>query len=112
MRCWIGAAAIFATVSGCAREPPPLTQGTAAGYKKDIEDQLGITRAKQTRERCSQLAKPAIGMTAAQVLASCWGKPDHVAETITARGKVAGWGSPEGNILLSDGVVMKIETIQ
>lgn len=31
------------------REPPPLTQGTAAGYKKDIEDQLGITRAKQTR---------------------------------------------------------------
>jgi hypothetical protein len=98
---------LFST--GCSSRPP--YQGlTAADYQKDMEDQLGITRARQRQEACSRLPMPKIGMTANQVLSSCWGNPDHAAEETTAQGKVSVWGYPEGYVYLSDGTVTKIVT--
>jgi hypothetical protein len=96
-------------VSGCTSSPP-YRGPSAADYQKNIEDQLGITRARQRQELCSKLPSPAVAMTSAQVLSSCWGQPDHSAESITAQGKQAVWSYPEGYVYLSDGIVIKIVT--
>lgn len=107
--CVLMATAYF--VAGCAARPEPKPDPQrVAEYRKDLEDQLGITRANETRERCARLPKPAIGMTASQLTASCWGPPRHVAESVTAKGKVAGWSYPEGKILLVDSIVTRIDT--
>ncbi len=79
----------------------PYQGPSAADIQKDIEDQLGITRARQRQETCTKLPAPSIGMSEAQVLSSCWGKPDHAAESITARGKQALWSYPEGYVYSS-----------
>ncbi len=102
--------AICLVALGCVRAPVVDQQYTANVYQKDIEDQLGITRARQRQEVCSRLPAPAIAMSTAQVLSSCWGKPDHAAESITAQGKQAVWSYPEGYVYLSDGTVTKIVT--
>lgn len=94
--------------AGCASAPPDYRGPSTAEYQKDIEDQLGITRARQRQERCSKLPAPAIAMTSAQVLSSCWGQPDHAAESITAQGKQAVWSYPEGYVYLTNGAVTKI----
>jgi hypothetical protein len=100
--------AICLAVAGCARAPPPPDYTQM--FQKDLEDQLGITRAKQRQELCSRLPAPAIGMKSDQVRSSCWGQPDHAAESVTAQGKQAVWSYPEGYVYLSDGVVTKIIT--
>jgi hypothetical protein len=102
--------AVCLVATGCSSAPPVDRGPSANVYQKDIEDQLGITRARQRQEACSRLPLPAIGMSAAQVVASCWGKPDHAAEETTARGKTAVWGYPEGYVYLADGTVTKIVT--
>lgn len=109
MRKIIFAATLFPVLTGCSSTP--AYQGpTAADYQKNMEDQLGITRARERQAACLKLPTPAIGMTANQVMASCWGQPDHVAEETTARGKVAVWGYPEGYVYLADRRVFKIVT--
>jgi hypothetical protein len=98
-------------LAGCAQSapqpPPPIEQNP---YYQDMRRQLGIDRAEQRQELCTRLPKPGIGMTIAQVISSCWGKPDHAAESITAQGKQEVWSYPEGYVYLSDGVVTKIVT--
>jgi hypothetical protein len=108
MRISIIAISLLAT--GCASAPPVDRGPSAAAYQKDIEDQLGITRARQRQEVCSKLPAPTVGMSAAQVVSSCWGKPDHAAEETTARGKTSVWTYPEGYVYLADGTVVKIVT--
>jgi hypothetical protein len=51
-------------------------------------------------------------MTAAQVLSSCWGKPRNAADSVTAEGKVAVWGYPEGFIYLTNDIVTRITTVR
>jgi hypothetical protein len=97
-------------VTGCASPLPVDREQYSNLFRKDLEDQLGITRAKQTRDLCSKLPAPAIGMSGSQVLASCWGNPARVVESITAQRKIAVWGYPEGRVLLDNGIVRKIET--
>jgi hypothetical protein len=96
-------------LSGCS-SAPSYQATSAADYQKDMEDQLGITRARERQELCTKLPAPVVSMTAAQVLASCWGKPDHAAEETTAHGKRLVWGYPEGYVYLEDGKVTKIVT--
>src|ERR1700736_2163154 len=88
---------ISLVLAGCAASPPapsvPIEQNP---YYQDLRRQLGIERAEQRQELCTKLPKPSIGMIGTQVLSSCWGKPDHVAESITAQGKQAIWAYPEG----------------
>lgn len=104
-------AAIACTaVLGCARPAPPPPVASAADYRKDIEDQLGITRARQRAEACRTGYIPAIGMSEAKVLASCWGAADHATESVSAHGKQAIWSYPEGSLFLTNGVVTRILT--
>jgi len=101
--------AVCLAVGACAGPPPSQPDPALVNmYKKDIEDQLGITRARQRQQACSAGYTPAIGMTEAKVLASCWGRPDHLSEEITAAGKMAVWAYPEGYVYLSGGLVTKI----
>jgi hypothetical protein len=97
-------------VAGCARKtPPPSPDPNATSYyQRELENQLGITRAKQLAQACKQAPPPSIGMTEKQALSSCWGKPDHAAESITAGGTQAVWSYPEGYVYLSNGFVTKI----
>jgi len=101
-------------ISGCVQPVPPETDADrerrTADYKQALEDQLGITRARQRAEVCAKLPAPSIGMTEAKVLASCWGRPDHSAQSVTASGKDAVWAYPEGYVYLTNGVVTKIVT--
>jgi hypothetical protein len=98
-------------VAGCAQSPPPPpTPIEQNPYYQDMRRQLGIDRAEQRQEQCRKMPKPSIGMTANQVRASCWGTPDHLAESVTAQGKQEVWGYPEGHVLLTDGVVVRIVT--
>lgn len=98
------------TFLGCARPAPPTPVANAADYQKDLEDQLGITRARQRAEACRAGYVPAIGMTEARVAASCWGTADHAAESVTAQGKQAVWSYPEGYVYLTNGIVKRIVT--
>lgn len=103
------AAVLCTALTGCSTAPPPPV-ATAADYQRDLEDQMGITRARQRAEACRSGNLPAIGMTEAKVLASCWGTADHAAQSVTAQGKQAVWSYPEGYIYLTNGVVTRIVT--
>jgi hypothetical protein len=98
-------------LAGCARPPPPSPVPIEQNpYYQGLRKQLGIERAEQRQELCTKLPKPSIGMTATQVLSSCWGKPDHNAESTTAQGKQAIWAYPEGELYLTNDVVTRIVT--
>jgi hypothetical protein len=96
-------------LAGCAASAPapsvPIEQNP---YYQDLRRQLGIERTDQRQELCTKLPEPSIGMTGPQVLSSCWGKADHVAESITAQGKQAIWAYPEGELCLTNDVVTRI----
>lgn len=102
--------ALCLATSACATPPPVDRQALADEYRRDMENQLGITRARKRQLACTRAPTPSIGMTASQVLSSCWGKPDHAAESVTAQGQAAVWSYPEGYVYLSDNVVTKIVT--
>lgn len=102
-------------VGGCASKPSEAEQAAqrerlSAVYRRDLEDQLGITRARQRAAACARLPKPGIGMTRSQVLGSCWGRPDHATESVTAQGKLAIWSYPEGYVYFADDAVTRIDT--
>jgi hypothetical protein len=94
----------------CGNDAQIRVTGRENPYYQDLRRQLGIDRAERLQELCKKLPTPAIGMKAAQVSASCWGQPEHVAESVTAQGKLAVWGYPEGYVYLTDGVVTRIVT--
>jgi len=96
-------------VAGCASAPPPvpISENT---YYQDMRHQLGIDRAEQRQAQCAKVTAPTIGMNTTQVLASCWGNPDHAAESTSAQGKTAIWAYPEGTLFLTNGIVTRIVT--
>lgn len=59
---------------------------------------------------CNRRGGVSIGMTAAQVLASCWGKPRDVNETLTPRGKHEQWVYGRDYVYLDNGIVISIQT--
>ena len=94
----------------CQKDAEIRITGQEQPYSQDLRRQLGFYRAERLQELCKKLPTPAIGMKAAQVSASCWGQPDNIAESVTAQGKLAVWGYPEGYVYLTDGVVTRIVT--
>jgi hypothetical protein len=94
----------------CQKDAEIRITGQEQPYSQDLRRQLGFYRAERLQELCKKLPTPAIGMKTAQVSASCWGQPDNIAESVTAQGKVAVWGYPEGYVHLTDGVVTRIVT--
>src|SRR5450432_849202 len=82
-------------ICACTRTPTPAErQEVANGYLKNLEDQAGTTRARERQANCARLPMPAVGMTRSQVFSSCWGQPDHAAESVTADGKQSVWNYP------------------
>lgn len=76
------------------------------GFMSDNIQQLGIG---QQQARCQKVPAPSVGMTRAQVRASCWGAPKGIMESDTALGKMEILAYPQGTIYMSNGKVTKIE---
>lgn len=83
-----------------------------AYWANRIKEHNASVDEKQTaiKARCAKLGGARIGMTAVQVRASCWGKPDRVNDTLTARGENSQWVYRGGYVYLTDGVVTAIQT--
>jgi hypothetical protein len=87
------AEALPARTSG-GRQPEAAARPTGIVYKVAFDngrtgymaeaDFAGRTAAKDpavTAADCKRLGNPKIGMTVAQVVATCWGKPEHITHT-------------------------------
>jgi hypothetical protein len=59
---------------------------------------------------CKRHGNPRIGMTAKQVLATCWGKPDHVDRRETARGVTERYIYDNGRVIFHNGIVTSVQT--
>lgn len=78
-----------------------------------IEDaKKAAENAKKAAAECSARGGIAIGMTASQVLSSCWGAPNHKNITMTASGSREQWIYSEGYVYFTDGIVTAIQTMQ
>ncbi len=59
---------------------------------------------------CKRRGNPRVGMTAKQVEATCWGKPDHVNRKESARGIAEQYVYGDGRfVYLHDGVVTEVQ---
>lgn len=70
------------------------------------------THARKAAEKkdCDRRGGIAVGMTAKQVLASCWGRPEHVNRTTTAHGTHEQWVYHTSNyVYLDNGIVTAIQ---
>jgi hypothetical protein len=68
-----------------------------------------ITRVK-AKAACTRKGGVSIGMTKAQVIASCWGKPQNINTTATANGIHEQWVYGGGYVYLDNGVVTAVQT--
>jgi hypothetical protein len=75
-------------------------------------EQAEKQKALAEKQDCDRRGGVKIGMSDAQVLKSCWGKPKSVNETITAHGAHQQWVYGGGYLYLDDGVVTSIQTRQ
>lgn len=67
-------------------------------------------KATAAKKECDRRGGVSIGMTADQVRASCWGKPERINQTITARGKHEQWIYGRSYVYLENGTVTSIQT--
>jgi hypothetical protein len=63
----------------------------------------------QAAAECKRRGDPRIGMSAKQVVATCWGKPDHVDRRETARGVTERYVYDNGRVLLHNGIVTSVQ---
>jgi hypothetical protein len=59
---------------------------------------------------CKRRGEPRIGMSAKQVLATCWGKPEHVDRRETTRGVTERYVYEGGRVILHNGIVTSVQT--
>ena len=82
--------------------------------ESDSDHQARLTRdasAKKAKAECDRRGGIAIGMTRAEVLVSCWGKPQRVNTTRTASSDHEQFVYPGYNyVYLRNGVVTSIQT--
>jgi hypothetical protein len=96
-------------LAGCANSAQPFDEHPyQERYAANIRRQLGVDRTEQRQALCSRNRSPVIGMTTTEVLASCWGEPDHASDSTTAQGKQTIWAYPEGEVTLTNGTVTRI----
>jgi hypothetical protein len=58
---------------------------------------------------CKRRGEPRIGMSAKQVLATCWGKPEQVDRRETARGVTERYIYDNGRVIFHNGVVTSVQ---
>jgi len=63
----------------------------------------------QTAAECKRRGEPRLGMTAKQVEATCWGKPDHVDRLKTMRGTTDRYVYDQGRVILQNGIVTSVK---
>lgn len=96
-------------------------EGYISGYIVDdkhfLTDEDPAIIAKRAKEKavaakkeCDRRGGVSIGMTADQVRSSCWGKPQRINQTITARGKHEQWVYGGSYVYLENGTVTSIQT--
>ena len=64
----------------------------------------------QAAAECKRRGDPRVGMTAKQVLATCWGKPDQVDRRETARGVTERYVYDNGRVILHNGIATSVQT--
>jgi hypothetical protein len=64
----------------------------------------------QAAAECKRRGNPRVGMSAKQVIATCWGKPDHVDHRETARGVSERYVYDGGrHVLFHNGIVTSVQ---
>lgn len=66
----------------------------------------------QIAAECKRRGEPRVGMTAKQVEATCWGKPGHVDRLKTTRGNTDRYVYEQGRVILKNGIVTAVGTLQ
>jgi len=70
-------------------------------------------QAAAAKASCERKGGVSIGMTADQVLASCWGRPQHRNVTYSTKGSLEQWVYGIGSyVYLEDGIVTSIQAVQ
>jgi hypothetical protein len=65
----------------------------------------------QAAAECKRRGDPRVGMSAKQLVATCWGKPDHVDRRETARGISERYVYGKGEyVILRNGIVTAVDT--
>lgn len=64
----------------------------------------------QAAAECKRRGEPRIGMSAKQVLATCWGKPEHVDRRETTQGITERYVYEDGRVILHNGIVTSVQT--
>jgi len=63
----------------------------------------------QAAADCKRRGEPRVGMSAKQVEATCWGKPDHVDRLKTVQGTTDRYVYDQGRVILKDGIVTSVK---
>jgi hypothetical protein len=63
----------------------------------------------QAAADCKRRGEPRLGMSAKQVEATCWGKPDHVDRLKTAKGTTDRYVYDQGRVIIKNGIVTSIK---
>ncbi len=80
-------------------------------FSKGFQDDEPSVALKKHAEDCKRLGVPRIGMSAKQVEATCWGKPDHVNRSETAGAITDQYVYGDSRyVYLRNGVVTSIQT--
>jgi hypothetical protein len=89
-----------------------LTDGRS-GYFPASDLQLTLTGVdlEKAAAECKRRGNPRVGMSAKQVVATCWGKPDHVDHRETPRGVSERYVYDGGrHVLFHNGIVTSVQT--
>jgi hypothetical protein len=64
---------------------------------------------KQAAAECKRRGEPRVGMTAKQVEATCWGKPDHVDRLKPIQGTTDRYVYDQDRVILKNGIVTSVK---
>lgn len=89
-----------------------INAGWPAYYRARAKERATDRRNEQAANdaRCAKIGGASVGMNAAAIRKSCWGRPLRVNTTLTARGTHEQWVYAGGYLYLDDGVVTSIQT--
>lgn len=83
-----------------------------AGYVMAVELKVGTTDIDPAiaAAECKRRGEPRVGMSAKQLVATCWGKPDRVDRKETTRGVTDRYAYSNGRVILHNGIVTSVQT--
>lgn len=85
------------------------SKGGDGWIRRTALDRLPTT-ADAVKSTCKRIGGASIGMTRQEAIASCWGKPYRVNETVNAYGRHEQWVYSGGYLYFDDGRLTSIQT--